>query len=145
MCSLVIPAAAEDCRTLHNVSTLFEGQVGFSPHTPEVAGRRLGNAGSHGGLEGVNQRRFFTTDVNALPGVGQTVQSRTRCPYDILPSSPASVASAIAVTAQMYSRFDIFAAQEDVTTIRFQRERGRSACLLNKAAVRQLFHQQTVL
>lgn len=42
----------------------------------------------------------------------------------------------------MYSRFDIFAAQEDVTTIRFQRERGDQHAFHQQ--VRQLFHQQTV-
>ncbi|CNU88670.1 Uncharacterised protein [Salmonella enterica subsp. enterica serovar Bovismorbificans] len=45
-------------------------------------------------------------------------------------------------TAQMYSRFDIFAAQEDVTTIRFQRERRDQHAFHQQ--VRQLFHQQTV-
>ena len=45
-------------------------------------------------------------------------------------------------TTQMLRRFDIFAAQEDVTTVGLQRKGGDQHAFHQQ--VRQLFHQQTV-
>ena len=45
-------------------------------------------------------------------------------------------------TAQIHCRFNIFATQEDVATIRFQRKRRNEHTLHQQ--VRQLLHQQTV-
>ncbi|SAJ31123.1 Uncharacterised protein [Enterobacter cloacae] len=43
---------------------------------------------------------------------------------------------------QVFSRFDVFTAQEDIATVRFQRERGDQHAFHQQ--VRQLFHQQAV-
>ena len=112
----------------------------FTPCTRARRERRLGARVRTATFEGVNQCSFFTADVTPCPGVHKQFEIETGA-HDVF-AKQTGFGRFGNRAAQMHSRFDIFTAQEDVTTVRFQRKRGDQHAFHQQ--VRQLFHQQAV-
>ncbi len=112
----------------------------LAPHAGARRERRLGARVSTPAFQGVDQRRLFTADIAPCPGVDKQFEVKPGA-KDVFPQQ-ACFSGFGNRTTQMLGRFDIFAAQEDVAAVRFQRKRGDQHAFHQQ--VRQLLHQQTV-
>ena len=112
----------------------------FPPYAGAGRERRLRTWIGAAAFEGVNQRGFFAADIAPCPSVHKQFEVKTGA-KDIFPQQ-ARFGRFGDCPAQVLRRFDIFAAQEDIAAVGFQRERGDQHAFHQQ--VRQLFHQQAV-
>ena len=109
----------------------------FPPDAGAGRERRLRTWVGATAFEGVDQRGFFAADIAPCPGVHKQFEVKTGA-KDIF-TQQTRFGRFGNGPAQVLRRFDIFAAQEDIAAVGFQRERGDQHALHQE--VRQLFHQ----
>ena len=132
-------AVREDSRYVtQGFDVVYAGRL--TPCARACRERRLGAWVSTATFEGVDQRGFFTADVTPCPSVDKQFEVETGA-HNVFAKQTGFGRFGDSAT-QMHGCFDIFTAQEDVTTVRFQRKRGNQHAFHQQ--VRQLFHQQTV-
>ncbi|AEW74584.1 hypothetical protein EcWSU1_03156 [Enterobacter ludwigii] len=132
-------AIGEDCRDVtQGFDVVYTGR--FTPDARACRERWLGTWVRTAAFKGVNQCGLFTTDITPCPGVHEQLEVKTGA-KDVFTQQARFSGFGNGAT-QVFSRFDVFTAQEDVTPVRFQRERGDQHAFHQQ--VRQLFHQQAV-
>ena len=132
-------AVREDSRYVtQGFDVVYAGRL--TPCARACRERRLRAWVSTATFEGVDQRGFFTADVTPCPSVDKQFKVETGA-HNVFAKQTGFGRFGDCAT-QMHGCFDIFTAQEDITTVRFQRKRGNQHAFHQQ--VRQLFHQQTV-
>ncbi|MNC22044.1 hypothetical protein D3C75_700330 [compost metagenome] len=112
----------------------------FTPHAGARRERRLGTRVRTASFQRVNQRGLFTADIT--PGASVHEQFEVKTGAQNVFTKQARLGGFGNRAAQVLCRFDVLAAQEDVTAVGFQREGGDQHAFHQQ--VRQLLHQQAV-